>query len=187
MSKRNFKSLVKSSCEKACFKYLLSERSKLSKGKEIEYTKLETQPYLKPGMSLTVDSMRKIYHIRCREVYLKCNYPSAFGDKKCPAPHTEMDQQNHVFNCLYFSKENEIVSSKLIYEDIFKNNVKNQVEIMTVFYARLEVRRSYLPPQQRAPADPSRVPGRRFGIREAKLKYKFNNKKTKQNKKRGLK
>ena len=146
MSKPKFKSLVKSSCEKAFFNHLLSEKNKLSKGKEITYLKLETQPYLKPGMGITVHSMRRIYHIRCREVYLKCNYPAAFSDKKCPAPHFENDQQKHVYHCSFFSSNNEILSENLSYEDIFQNDVKKQFQVMTIFYARLEVRRSYLPP-----------------------------------------
>ena len=54
----------------------------LSKGKEIIYTKLETQAYLLPGYGISFSEMRNIYHLRCRENYLKCNcstpnpYPS---------------------------------------------------------------------------------------------------------------
>ena len=64
MSKPKFKSLVKSSCEKACFNLLLSEKNKLSKGKEINHSILKTQPYLKPGMGITEYSMKHMYHIR---------------------------------------------------------------------------------------------------------------------------
>ena len=99
MTKQKFKALVKSSCETACFRYLLNEKQKLSKGKELIYTKFETQMYLNPGMGISVDTMRKIYHIRCREVFVKCNFPSAFSDKKCLAPHVEIDEQSHVYSC----------------------------------------------------------------------------------------
>ena len=185
MSKQKFKALVKSSCERACFLYLLNENQKLSKGKELNYTKLETQSYLNPGSGISVDSMRKIYHIRCREVFVKCNFPSAFSDKKCLAPHVEIDEQSHVYSCSFFTYPNEIISASISYEDIFGRNVEKQIEVMNIFYSRLEVRKSYLLPQQsgvRAPADPSRVPGLRqaqpLGIKEAKLKKKLNKNKT---------
>ena len=177
---------MRASTERACFQYLLSEKQKLSKGSEIEYTNFKTQSYLKPGFGISVELMRKIYHIRCREIFVKSNYPAAFSDKKCPAPHLEIDQQIHVFYCSFFMKQNEIISPNLKYEDIFENNVKKQIEVATIFYARLDIRKSYLPQHQpgvRAPADPSRVPGRgpvqRLGIKEARKNKKSNKNKTK--------
>ena len=144
---------------------------------------------MKPGVGISAELKRKIYHIRCREIFLKSNYPAAFTDKKCPAPHLEIDQQSHLFHCSFFTEQNEIMSPNLKYEDIFETDVKKQIEVMRIFYAKLEIRQSYLLPQQqyaRAPADPSRVPGLRqaqgLGIKEAKQRQKINKNKT-----RGLK
>ena len=119
MSKLKFKTMVKESSKKACFQYLLCEKQKLSKGSEIKYTKFKTQPYLKPGVGISAELKRKIYHIRCREIFLKSNYPAAFTDKKCPAPHLEIDQQSHLFHCSFFTEQNEIMPPYLKYEDIF--------------------------------------------------------------------
>ena len=183
LSKQKFKMIVSASTKRTCFQYLLREKQKLSKGSEIQYTKFETQSYLKPGFGMSVENMRKIFHIRCREVFIKSNYPALFGDKKCPAPHAEIDQQSHVFDCSFFTKRNEIISPNLKYGDIFKDNVEKQMEVMKIFYAQLDLRTSYLTPQQpgvRAPADPSRVHGlrqvQRLGIKEAKQKKKKINK-----------
>ena len=92
-----------------------------------------------------------------------------------------------MFNCPFFTNANEILPLNLKYEDMFENNVIKQINVMKIFYARYEVRKSYLPSQQsdvRTPVDPSRVPGlhqvRRLGIKEAKLRNK--NKKQKQDK-----
>ena len=60
MSKYQFKKLVKNKTELACFRHLLEEKSKLSKGSDISYTKFEMQPYLQPGNNLNIDQMRKI-------------------------------------------------------------------------------------------------------------------------------
>ena len=81
MGKQSFKQLVKESCENACFRRLVSEKEKLSKGSEIVYTKLETQPYLLPDSGLSVEMMRNFFHVKCRELPVKANFPSAFEKK----------------------------------------------------------------------------------------------------------
>ena len=124
LSKRKFKTLVKNACKEACFQKLLREKQKLSKGKEIHYAKFETQQYLKAGFGLSTLMMRKIYHTRCREIYLKCNFPSNFSDKKCLSPcDNGEDQEKHIFSCLYFSKPGEISSTNLPFEEIYGDEV----------------------------------------------------------------
>ena len=109
LSKRKFKAIVKSACKDACFRKLLSQKQKLSKGSEIDYIKFETQSYLKPGHGLPTETMRKIYHTRYRETYLKCNFPAQFSDKRCLSPCVNgEDREKHIFHCIYFSNRNEI-------------------------------------------------------------------------------
>ena len=187
MSKSAFRNLINNACKKACFQSLLLEKSKLSKGSEIVFSTFQTQNYLNPGNGLTIEEMRRIYHLRCRQVFLKCNFPSFFGDKKCVAPHQAFDRQKHVFYCSFFSSKNEIASPNIKYDDIFASNVKNQIEVMRIFYERLERRKGYLSPSNNgAPVDPIRGPDQRprprYGIREATRKNRYidNKRKTKQ-------
>ena len=60
MSKRKFKCIVRDATNEACFKLLIKEKLKGSKGSEISYHKLETQPYLMSRSNLSIDAMRKI-------------------------------------------------------------------------------------------------------------------------------
>ena len=53
LSKLKFKRTIKRLIHEAGFKFLLSEKSKLSKGKELSYSKHEMQNYLKSGNGLT--------------------------------------------------------------------------------------------------------------------------------------
>ena len=173
--KRKFKLLTKNACEIACFKNLLIEKSKLSKGSEITYSSFEMQGYLKPGNGLSIEEKQKIYHIRCRQIYLKCNFPSSFNEKKCLAPHKANDDQRHVFYCSFFISPNEVVSSIVKYEDIFSSNINKQVDVLRIFLLRLEKRTLYLPLAKNGdPVDPSRGldsrPSPRLGIREAAKK-----------------
>ena len=64
LSKPKFKSMVKMACKEACFRRLLANKQKLSKGKEASYGKFETQNHLKLGHGLSVQTMRRIDLIR---------------------------------------------------------------------------------------------------------------------------
>ena len=176
-SKQKFKQLVKISAKNSCFSYLLKEKSKLSKGSDILYEKFETQAYLSPGNNVSLESMRKIYYIRCRQLFIKCNFPSYFNDKKCLAPHDELDEQKHLYNCSFFSRPNEICDLK--YEEIFSNDVRNQTKVMKQLFSRLQVRESFLPSDGR-PIDPSirksHCKRPTLGIREALKKNRSTSK-----------
>ena len=66
IGKQHFKKLVKQSCENACFYQLIEEKQKLSKGKDISYSSFRTQPYLMSESGLSIETMRRIYHTKCR-------------------------------------------------------------------------------------------------------------------------
>ena len=188
LSKRKFKMIVRYACIELCFNELLSDKSKLSKGSEIVYTKFSTQNYLKPGYGLSIEMMRRIYHTRCRETYLKCNFPSNFTDKKCVSLcDSESDSEKHIYSCKKFSKPNEIISEITPFEFIFGNNVIQQVKVIDILYARLESRKKFTlsAPQMGAPLDPRQAQAKtapRLGIREAK--HKFTSNKNKKRKKK---
>ena len=57
LSKYQFKKLTKKACSNAAFCYLMSEKTKLSKGSEIKYDKLEMQKYLQPGNNLSLSQI----------------------------------------------------------------------------------------------------------------------------------
>ena len=59
MTKGELKTTLKSSLSKSAFVFLLTEKSKLSKGKDIIYDKLETQSYLKQESNLPVKQCKR--------------------------------------------------------------------------------------------------------------------------------
>ena len=94
----------------------MNEKNRLIKGKEILYKKFETQEYLLPESELSLESMRWIYHVKCRELALKTNFPSAFKDKKCVRIECrENETQRHIYNSECFSLPNQIVTSDTKY------------------------------------------------------------------------
>ena len=83
LSKAKWKELVRKRTKSACFESLVKEKQKLSKGKEIMYSKFEMQSYLRSGNPLLTDTKRKIFKLRCCDLLLECNFPTAFSDIKC--------------------------------------------------------------------------------------------------------
>ena len=63
-SKTKWKLTVKEAAQKACFKSLMSDKSKLSKGKEIKYNELACQSYFKGGHGLNSETKRRIVKVR---------------------------------------------------------------------------------------------------------------------------
>ena len=127
----------------------MSDKLKLKKGKEIQFEKFEISPYLHSSSRLTIETMRQIYHIQTREIYLKGNFPSQFSDTKCVVPQCSgRDENLHIFSCSYLSPQNEVMSesSFVTYYDIFLNNTHLQQTVATIIFSRLEVRKEYLGP-----------------------------------------
>ena len=185
LTKQKFKQTVKLACRESCFKQLISDKQRLSKGKEIIYFKFETQNYFKPQSCLSTETMRRIYHTRCREIYLKCNFPASFGDNKCISPcSVGQDNERHIYSCKYFSNQNELLIRNNSFEEIFENNVQNQIDVVNILYSRLEVRKTFLnsASPDGVPLDPRGAGARalpRLGIREAKQKFAKINKRNK--------
>ena len=148
MSKGKWKSLVRKRAREACFKSLIKDKAKLSKGKEICYNKLETQCYFRPGTNLTTETKRRIFKVRSRDLLLKCNFPGAFDDLKCVTGCDEdsIDDQKHLFYCPVLSG-NTVMSENVRYENIFiQNNVFKQEQVVNIIFDHFQKRNKILSP-----------------------------------------
>ena len=108
---------------------------------------------------------------------MKCKFPSRFNDKSCLSPCIDgQDREQHIFLCKYFSNQNKLSFPNIKFDQIFENNVRKQTDIVYILYARLEVRKQFLPSASPAgvPHDPRGARAQtkpRLGIREAKHKF----------------
>ena len=127
-SKHEFKKIVKKACKQLAFDYLLNEKSKLSKGKEIIYSQFEMQKYFKSGNGLNIFEMQSIFCLRSWSLPIKCNFSFQYSDRKCVIEQcTGEDSQRHLYysNCL--QPENTLTSGRNTYDDIFTNNPEMQI------------------------------------------------------------
>ena len=149
MTKLNFKKKIKDLCEKACFSDFMKQKSNLSKGKLLNYDKLEMQSFFHSKHGLSADSMRKIYSLRTRSLPLKCNAPSQYTDRLCLAPDClEEDQEEHLYRCKFLSEGEHLVQSNIKYEDIFSCDVNKQDIVKNMFFVKYLKRAQYLPSHQ---------------------------------------
>ena len=133
MSKYSFKNMIKNACIKTAFKYLLTEKFKLSKGSGIEYTQLKTQNYLQPDSQLLLYNMRNIFMIRLRNLPIKCNFPSMYKDRKCISPRcSDEESQIHIYSCKYLEDTNMICDTNTKYSDVFSSDVQKQYKVMQI-------------------------------------------------------
>ena len=134
MTKPKFKYFIKDACKKAAFKFLLKQKSKLSKGSEISYTCLQTQNYFLPENRLTVTEMQNIFLLRSRNLPVQCNFPKQFTDRKCIVDICNGDdKQEHIFDCKYLEENtNTLTNESTSYADLFRNNIYKQVTTMYI-------------------------------------------------------
>ena len=128
-----------------------------------------------PESGLTLESMRIVYHTRCREIQVRANYPSSFPDIRCPSPGCESrDTQEHLFVSSCFSEINQITTNDTKYEDIFRCDIPAQVRVMEIIFQKIENRRNFAGPSDGGlPEDPRKTAAApRLGIQKAKHKYK---------------
>ena len=148
MTRAKWKKLIKNKIREACFRSLIVDKQKLSKGKEIQYDKLETQLYFKPGNALSAETKRRIFKVRSRDLWLKCNFPHAFSDLQCVTgcDQNNRDDQKHLFYCSVLSG-NSVMSNTVQYEDIFQQkDVSKQEQVVSIIYDHFKKRNKIVSP-----------------------------------------
>ena len=119
----------------------MSEKQKLSKGKNLNYPSLQTQNYLKSGTGLSTQDLKQIYSVRTRNLFLKTNFPGMFSDDQCVNTNCEeRDTEFHLFYSECFNNGNTIVQSDLEFDDIYSNNVQKQKIIKDIIVDKYQRR-----------------------------------------------
>ena len=132
-----FKRLLKKHIEQKSLKYLKGKQG--SKGIDIRYPTLKMAEYLMPNSECSsIEQQRYIFGIRNRMISLPVNFPQNKMEIKCVCGQRE-DMQ-HVYQCKYWNTEQETTE----YEMIYRDNVKQQVNVYNRFRSNYENRKTYL-------------------------------------------
>ena len=184
-SKVKFKSFVRKSCERASFNKLIHDKSKLSKGKELEYCMSELQQYLTPGSYLSSDDVCNILKCRIRDLDVKGNFPMKYSDKSCPFPDCKAtESQYHFATCGYYP-HTKVIPNGVHYSDLFESDPLKQYQIMKILMERFATRIKVIEEhtggtESSVPVDPRRTGRTSADIRPPRLVVRRRGKKKKE-------
>ena len=144
LSQESFRNTVKKAVEKAAFTWLLSEKAKKSKLKELEYRKLECQNYLR-STELETREKKFLFQIRTRMIEVKANFKNNHSDILCPLGCEDEDDQNHLLHCKkLIQNNNDITTGNIEYSDIFHEDISRQVRILRIINNLWKIRRNIM-------------------------------------------
>ena len=136
MSKTKYKEMIKFKCDELAYKYLTSRKG--SKGKEIDYSRIEMSQYLQPNDILKISEQKQIFEIRNKMTNISANYPGKMkNEHKCFCGQAE--NMEHIYYC---SRLNN-TEIKIEYVNIYKGNISNMKTILERFKENMNKREMF--------------------------------------------
>ena len=122
-SKLAFKNLVKKKAKEVAFEWLMTKKRGHSKMKNLSYSTLEMQDYLK-CKDISVKQAKILFRVRTRMEKFGENFKAGKETKPCPVCDESEDTQSHSFQC-------KVVTTNIFvnkhYEDIFSTKVDRKL------------------------------------------------------------
>ena len=147
MSKNKFKQFVKIRTEKAAFNYLETTKQKHSKVKQIQYTKLEAQPYVL-SEEFKDEQICELFALRSRMIQVKRNFIGKYRqDLLCSLGCSVEETQDHLLDCkLLIEKMEDItILADVDHSDLF-GTVQEQLAVTKCFSEILHIRENLIQP-----------------------------------------
>ena len=142
MSQKSFKNKVKIHANKAAFTWLKNEQQNLKKIKDMNYSSLVIQNYLK-SEKLNVQQRKFLTHMRCKMIKVRRNFSRMHECLLCPLCSTEgyqfEDSQEHILQCVSLCKDGEIDTGTK-YSDIFSDLPEKYENITVLLQQKLKLR-----------------------------------------------
>ena len=150
MSENMFRNILNRRIKENALKYL-TERQK-SKGKPIQYLKIQMAEYLLPKTSkLTISQKQKLFSARNRMIEISENFPNKQIEDKCPCGQPETII--HIYNCETLNTDESITPE---YEQIYNGKIEDQIRIFEKLETNLNHREQLKQKEiENTPCDPS--------------------------------
>ena len=151
-SKSEFKRMITKQMNKAAFHYLLKEKETLKKSSFLMYNNFAIQNYLKTGANISKTNIQHIFCLQSESLDVAQNFSKKYQNnitcqhEACPG----RDDQKHLYeSCAFFTTKSDSFDKSIEYEEIFKNNVQNQLLISRKIFEAYNKREQYISFQQR--------------------------------------
>ena len=142
MKKSKLKKLLDKAVEEKAFEELQQKKGKHTKVMNLSYSKLKMQKYLKANNSNnTVEEAQVIFKLRSRMTDVKANFKNKYEEFECDICKDEEETQKHILECEDILKNTTRIKKETEYEELFKDNVKNQTEIAKMFIENMKVKK----------------------------------------------
>ena len=135
MTKSKYNNLLKKMINENALDYLTKKKG--AKGKEITYKNIEMAEYLQPYSKISVIEKRKLFEIRNKMTNIPNNYKSRNQKIKCWCGEDE--EIEHIYSGKILNKNEKI---EIKYEEMYRNNLKKQMQILRILEKNLERRKS---------------------------------------------
>ena len=142
IKKSELKIIVDKLIKEDAFNELSKMKENHSKVRSIKHKNLEMQNYLKCSeIKIMQDEAQEIFKIRCRVTEVKNNFKGRYENVECDFCD-EQEDQKHILECKALNENNNEKYEKIPeYEEILKNNAKDQIKITRKFIENLEIRK----------------------------------------------
>ena len=141
MSKNKFRNHIKKKIENEALVYLKSLIK--SKGKEIVYTQIEMQEYLRPESKLKIEEKQDIFRMRTRMIDIKENMKGKHTNFQCEACHVKgikkKETQKYVYKCTYLNTERRTIK----YKEIFGSKILKMKHVVQRMNQNLKKMKQY--------------------------------------------
>ena len=134
MTGNKFKEMIRSKCNELAYRYLIKRKG--SKGKAIEYTRIQMSEYLQPNSELEIEEQKKIFEMRNKMTDIPANYPGRYENEKKQCICEQSEDMEHIYFCMKLNTTKVEVQ----YEEIYRGNVKNMKKIMNRFKENMKNR-----------------------------------------------
>jgi hypothetical protein len=133
MTKIQFTKILKKKLKENAFKYLISKKG--SKGKENKEIELCMSEYLLPTSTLTICEKQQMFAVKNRMVNIPANFSKKNIVNACLCGQPE-DMQ-HIYECNIINSGEQ---PELKYENIFKGDISEQIQVFRKFERNFEKR-----------------------------------------------
>ena len=137
MSIFSLQKLLKVKVDEKALQYLNKEKK--SKTSHISHTKLQLQPYLRPGKASNLQR-KFLFQLRARMVDLKANYQGSHSTLLCDLCEKHVDDQESLLFCEKLANSSELVENLPQYKDLFSEDIKKQFVTSSILEEKFKLR-----------------------------------------------
>ena len=146
MKKDIFKKKVINACKKYSLNKLLSkqekrrEKNENSKGRKLNYIKIEMQSYLKSN-KIKINESKLLFKIRTNMLEVRKNYKQFDNNVLCPLGDNHIDNEENILKCEKLKTDND---SETQFDDLFSQNEEKVAKTLKIFYKKWKTRSNML-------------------------------------------